>query len=158
MVEKETQKKNKVYIEIMTYGHAKWEKTIEFAENCSWKAGAFLAEKMKANQFEDNERVLIAIANGEPVAFCVFSNYDELSLEYEFTPFIGFMFVDENYRGHRLSGKLIDAACNIARSQGFSKIYIMSGEIGLYEKYVFLKLGDYRTIYDSVEQLFAKKI
>lgn len=158
MVAKETQKENKVDIEIMTYGHAKWEKTIEFVESCSWRAGAFLADKMKANQFEDNERVLIAIANGEPVGFCVFSNYDELSPEYEFTPFIGFMFVDENYRGHRLSEKLIDAACDIARSQGFRKIYIMSGEIGLYEKYGFKKLGDYRTIYGSVEQLFSKEI
>ena len=36
------------------------------------------------------------------------------------------------------------------------KYIIMSGEIGLYEKYGFVKLGDYETIYDSIDQLFVQ--
>ncbi len=37
------------------------------------------------------------------------------------------------------------------------KKYISSaGEIGLYEKYGFEKLGDYETIYGSIDQLFVK--
>lgn len=28
--------------------------------------------------------------------------------------------------------------------------YILSGEIGLYEKYGFVKIGDYKTIYGSI--------
>lgn len=36
---------------------------------------------------------------------------------------------------------------------GYEKVYIMSGEIGLYEKYRFVKLGDYETIYGSIDQL-----
>ena len=66
--------------------------------------------------------------------------------------------IDEKYRGHRLSGKLIDTACGIARWQGFSTIYIMSGEVGLYEKYGFEKIGDYATIYGTTDQLFQRKI
>ena len=34
----------------------------------------------------------------------------------------------------------------------------MSGEVGLYEKYGFEKLGDYATIYGTTDQLFAKNI
>jgi ribosomal protein S18 acetylase RimI-like enzyme len=34
----------------------------------------------------------------------------------------------------------------------------MSGEIGLYEKYGFTKMGKYKTIYDSIDQLFYKDI
>ena len=45
-----------------------------------------------------------------------------------------------------------------ARELGYEKIYIMSGEIGLYEKYGFQKLGDYETIYGSVDQLFVKSL
>ena len=41
---------------------------------------------------------------------------------------------------------------------GYTKMYIMSGEIGLYEKYGFVKIGDYRTIYESVDQLFYRNI
>lgn len=36
----------------------------------------------------------------------------------------------------------------------YDKIYIMSGEIGLYEKYGFIKLGNYETI----DQLFVQDI
>lgn len=68
------------------------------------------------------------------------------------------MFVDEIYRGNRLSEKLINCACDLALKQGFSRMYIMSGEIGLYEKYGFTKMGKYKTIYDSIDQLFYKDI
>ena len=34
----------------------------------------------------------------------------------------------------------------------------MSGEVGLYEKYGFRKIGDYGTIYGSVEQLFSREL
>ena len=53
---------------------------------------------------------------------------------------------------------MIEAACNLARQQGYHKIYIISGELGLYEKYGFIKIGDYKTIYDSVDHLFYRKL
>lgn len=84
------------------------------------------------------------------------SEKDELPSKYEFTPFIGFVFVDEQYRGKRLSELMIKSATSYAYELGYKKIYIMSGEIGLYEKYGFNKLGDYETIYGSIDQLFVK--
>lgn len=47
-------------ITIMTYGHPFWEKTAAFAQKCSWRAGAFLAGKMRDNEFSDIERVIVA--------------------------------------------------------------------------------------------------
>ena len=151
-------KSTKEEIVVMPYGHDMWDRTIRFAEDCSWRAGAFLAEKMRNNQFEENERVIIDLINDDIAGFCTFSNYDEIPPEHGLTPFIGFMFVDEKYRGHRLSGKLIDAACEVAKSQGYTSIYILSGEIGLYEKYGFVKQGNLKTIYDTEDQLFSKEI
>lgn len=148
----------KIMIEIMTSTHPLWNKTISFAEKCSWRAGAALARKMRENDFAENERVIIALENDDIAGFCTFANKDELPPEYDFTPFIGFMFVDEKYRGHRLSGKLIDAACGIAKDQGFSTIYVMSGEVGLYKKYGFKKIGDYATIYGTRDQLFQRNL
>ena len=145
-------------IEILTPTNPWWHKTISFAETCSWRAGAALAQKMRENDFAQNERVIIAIENNEIAGFCTFSNKDELPPQYDFIPFIGFLFVDEKYRGHRLSSTLIDAACNLAKTQGFTTIYVMSGEVGLYEKYGFEKLGDYVTIYGTTDQLFAKSL
>lgn len=147
-----------INIEAMTFGHKLWDKTIEFAEKCSWGAGPCLAKKMKENDFESNERVFIALCDDDIAGFCTLTNKDELPTEYDFEPFIGFVFVDSKYRGHRLSEKLIDAACEAAEKQGYAAIYIMSGEIGLYEKYGFKKIGDYKTIYDSVDRLFSRDI
>lgn len=147
-----------VDIQVMKYGHKYWDATAEFAMTCSWRAGGYLAKLMHENAFAEEERVLVALLDGNIAGFCTYAKKDELPEEYDFTPFIGFMFVDEKYRGNRLSEKLIQAACNQAVNDGFQKIYIMSGEIGLYEKYGFEFLGMYQTVYDTEDQLFVKEI
>ena len=53
---------------------------------------------------------------------------------------------------------MIEYACDYAKELGYPKMYIMSGEQGLYEKYGFRKLGDYVTIYGTTDQLFQKVI
>ena len=142
----------------MTQKHKYWNETICLAERCSWKAGLYLAEKMKNNDFAAWERVFVACVGGRVAGFCTFAEKDELPEEYKFTPFIGFVFVDEPYRGNRISELMIQNVILYARGPGYEKIYIMSGEVGLYEKYGFEKVGDYETIYDSVDQLFVKTI
>ena len=143
-------------IQAITRQHRLWSETISFAENCSWRAGAYLAELMRQNEFADWERVFVARDDERVVAYCTFTAKDELAEKYEFSPFIGFMFVDESYRGKRISGMLIKTACAYASALGYEKVYIMSDEQGLYEKYGFQKLGEYETIYGSREQLFVR--
>ena len=98
----------------------------------------------------------VICVNGKVSGFSTFTEKDELSEQYDFTPFIGFVFVDEQYRGRRLSEMMIQSIISYAKELGYEKVYIMSGEIGLYEKYGFVKLGDYETIYDSIDQLFVQ--
>ena len=135
-----------------------WQKAIDFANNSSWSAGPFLANKMKANDFLEWERVVVAAINNEIVGYCSFTKYDELPAEHNISPFIGFVFVDEQYRGKRISEKMIDAAITYAKTLGYQKVYLMSSEKGLYEKYGFIKIGDYTTIFKTIDQLFYKSI
>ena len=144
--------------EVMTYSHPYWAKTADFADRCSWRAGRLLARKMRENDFGSNERVIAALCGDEIAGFCTFADKDELPPEYDYTPFAGFVFVSEKYRGRRLSGMLLDTACGIARDRGFPFMYVMSGEKGLYEKYGFTKLGDFGTVYGTVDQLFRKRL
>lgn len=143
----------KVYL--MTEGHKYWEQTILFARNCSWNAGSFLANRMIENEFQEWERVCVICADEEVAGFATFTEKDELPDKYDFAPFIGFVFVDEKYRGKRLSEKMIQSIISYAKGLDYEKIYIMSGEIGLYEKYGFIKMGDYETIYGTTDQLFV---
>lgn len=145
-------------IHLMTAEHTRWKETIYFAEKCSWKAGPFLAKKMQENEFKEWERVCAVGVNGKVAGFSTFTEKDELSEQYDFTPFIGFVFVDEQFRGRRLSEMMIQSIISYAKEMGYEKVYIMSGEIGLYEKYGFVKLGNYETIYGSIDQLFVQFI
>ena len=145
-------------IEFMTSGHPLWTETISFADSCSWRAGHYLAERMRKNDFSETECVLVAVENEKIVGYCTFSLKDELPDGSPYSPFIGFMFVDEGSRGNRISERLINAAIDHAQAVGHKTIYIMSGEQGLYEKYGFEKAGDFKTIYGSVDQLFQKHI
>lgn len=145
-------------IYLMTAEHTYWKETISLAEKCSWQAGPFLARKMQENEFQQWERVCAICVNGKVAGFSTFTERDELSEQYDFTPFIGFVFVDEQYRGKRLSEMMIQSIISYATELGYEKVYIMSGEIGLYEKYGFVKLGDYETVYGSIDQLFVQPI
>ncbi len=139
----------------ITSAHEKWESVAAFAEKCSWGAGKNLAELMRKGFFKDWERVFAAFENDEPVGFCTLTEKDELASEYPYTPLIGFVFVDELRRGKRISEKMIGAALEYAKTIGYDKVYIMSGEKGLYEKYGFSYMGDFESIYGGKDQLFV---
>ena len=139
----------------MTDTHEKWECAAAFAGKCSWGAGKYLAELMRGGSFRDWERVFAAFENGRPVGFCTLTEKDELAPKYPYTPLIGFVFVDEAFRGKRISEKMIKTVLEYAKGIGYDKVYIMSGEKGLYEKYGFSPMGEYETIYGNYEQLSA---
>ena len=144
-------------LEIFTMkpGDGHWDEITSFAQESAWPAGPYLAKMMRENNFLEWERVLAAYEDGIPAGYCNFTKYDELPEQYGFSPFIGFVYVDEAHRGRRISEQLIRAALSYAKTLGYDKAYVMSGEHGLYEKYGFVKIGDYPTIYGDVDQLFV---
>ncbi len=101
----------------MTYDHPLWDETILFAEKSSWSAGPYLANMMRKNEFEEAERVIVATEDNKPVGYCTFALKDELPEDSEYSPFIGFVFVDEKCRGKRVSEKLIEVASEHAKFQ-----------------------------------------
>lgn len=142
-------------IKALTSKHEKWDTVAAYADNCSWRAGKELARLMREDIFKDWERVFAAFEGGEPVGFCTLTEKDGLLPKYPYTPLIGFVFVDEAHRGKRLSEKMIGKALEYAKSIGYDKVYIMSGESGLYEKYGFVCMGDFESVYGGTEQLFV---
>jgi GNAT superfamily N-acetyltransferase len=136
-------------------GSPLWNELITYAEGCSWRAGRELARLMREDAFMGFERVFAACEGSRIAGFCTLTEKDELPPGQPYSPFIGFIFVDEAFRGQRISEQLIKKAAGYACGAGFGKVYIMSGEVGLYEKYGFTKIGDFETIYGGTEQLFA---
>lgn len=147
-----------ISFELLQPNAEKWINEANSIENVSWRAGKHLSEKMKSNQFTDWESVIIGkTVETDLACFCTVSKEDGL-LDNKATPFIAYVFVSENYRGHRLSEKLLEYAENYLKNQNFKSVYIVSGEIGLYEKYGYKKIENCETIYGDVETLFNKKL
>lgn len=147
---------NDLEIHLIQHDHPLWERTTSFAQQSSWRAGPFLARRMAANDFMDWERVIVAVDHDEIVGYCTLTEKDELPEPCPYAPFMGFVFVDERHRGHRISEQMINKTLAYAKEIGYQTVYLMSGERGLYEKYGFEKIGDCETIYGTVDQLFRK--
>lgn len=135
----------------------RWDQLIAYAKTCSWIAGKHLAGMMENDAFTDWESVFAAVEGEKIVGFCTFLKTDYYP-ENRYFPWISCIFVEEAYRGRRISGKMIETAIAYAKEQGFSKVYIPSGIIGLYEKYGFRKIDELQNYGGDMDHIFAREI
>ena len=114
------------------------ETLIKKIEQCDWTAAKFLASLLEKGTF--NETLggwgqLLMLMDGEDlVSFATLAGQDAVRDE-ALTPWIGFVFTQPQYRGHRYAGKILARAEETAAAMGYKKIYVGTDHIGLYEKY-----------------------
>jgi len=65
----------------------------------------------------------------------------ELIMRKDLTPWITCIFIDEHERGQRLSFKLLEHGRTIAGKLGYTKVYLTTDHIQLYEKFGFREIG-----------------
>lgn len=113
---------------------------IEKIAVCDWSAAKFLVKLLQKGTF--NETLggwgyLFLLMDGDNlVSFGTLTGQDAVRDE-NLTPWIGFVFTSPEYRGHRYAGWILQHAEMTAAGLGYSKIYIGTDHIGLYEKYGF---------------------
>ncbi|XCP86498.1 GNAT family N-acetyltransferase [Roseburia hominis] len=131
---------------------------IRFVENFSWEVVKEHTLRMLRNwEFSDWETMFVALADNQIVGMASIMKTDYYPLP-EVFPWISSIFVDESYRGHRISEKLIEAANEYAKSIGFDKTYIPSEHIGLYEKYGYHYLKDIVNYGNGIDRLYVKEL
>ncbi|MCR5795263.1 MAG: GNAT family N-acetyltransferase [Solobacterium sp.] len=129
----------------------------QYAERIPWRAGQSLARKIREGYFKDWESLFILQDADRICGFLTVSAKDSIETV-PFTPFIGYVFVEEGYRGQRLSQKMIACAEEYLASAGFREAYIFSDHEGLYEKFGYIPAGEYTTKKNTVETLFRKEL
>lgn len=143
-------------IKMITSSDEIWNKVRNYANECSWKAGKSLANSMDKKIFSEWERVIVAIdKNVTLCGYCTVAKRDCIP-DVDYTPYIGYMFVDEKYRGNRLSQKLIQYAMEYLRSMGFEKVYLVSDHENLYEKYGFSVIDKKMAPWRSMEKIYMQ--
>ena len=137
----------------ITSTDAMWEKVSQFALNCSWSAGAHLSKDMSENVFTDWERVIIALNGSDIAGYCTVAKKDCIP-NVPYTPYIGYMFVDERYRGNRLSQNLISHAISYLKTLGFQQVFLVSDHENLYEKYGFKVIDRKPAPWGEIEKIY----
>lgn len=134
-----------------------WEKVRQFAANCSWGAGKSLSQNMSDNTFTDWERVIVALYENDIAGYCTVAKSDCIS-NVPYTPYIGYLFVDEKYRGHRLSQKLISYAMSYLRTLNFSQVFLVSDHENFYEKYDFKVIDKKPAPWGEMEKIYMREL
>ncbi len=131
---------------------------IDFVRNFSWDEVREHTLHVLGNwEFTDWETPFAAISEGRIIGMVTVMKTDYYPLP-EVYPWISTLFVSEEYRGKRISQKLIEAAEEYARASGFEKTYIPTEFVGLYEKYGYSYVRDIENYGGGVDRLYAKKI
>lgn len=97
-------------LKMVTSSDKMWNKVRDYAKSCSWNAGKSLANAMNNNLFTEWERIIIALDNQK---IC------------------GYLFVGEEFRGNRLSQKLIQYAMDYLKSIGFDRVHIVTAHLDI---------------------------
>ena len=143
--------------EMITSSDPLWNKVRNYANNCSWRAGQSLANAMDNNLFTEWERVIVALDQQKICGYCTVAKTDCIP-DLCYTPFIGYLFVDEEYRGNRLSQRLIQYAMNYLKSVGFDRVHLISDHDNLYEKYGFEIIDRKTAPWGSTEKIYLQKL
>ena len=134
------------------------KKLLLFVENSSWEdTKEHTAKMIRENSFSEWESMFVAMDGDKIVGHASFMKTDYYPLPNIF-PWISTIFVTEEYRGYRISGKLIDFINEYAKEIGFDKTYIPTDYIGLYEKYGYNYVKDIVNYGNGTDRLYVKKL
>ncbi len=141
------------------------DKDTELAEKLTYFVENFYCEEAKEHvswvlrtwQYTEWEAPFVAMINGRIVGMASITKTDYYPLP-EIYPWVSCIFVLEDYRGHRISERLISYANEYAREFGFKKTYIPSIHVGLYEKYGYHYIEDIVNYGGGADRLYVKEI
>ena len=128
---------------------------------CDWSAAQFLVELLQKGTFHETlggwGDLYLLMDEENLVSFATFSGQDSVRDE-SMTPWIGFVYTSPAYRGHRYAGQVLSHAESVAASRGYSKIYIATDHVGLYEKYGYSYQENRIDCWGSDQQVLYKNL
>lgn len=126
-----------------------------------WEAGKLLYKLIGNDELKklcgEDTKVLLLTEGKALIAFCTYARQDEID-DPSMTPWTGFVYTFPEFRGKRRMGKLIEHTYALAKEEGFERMYISTGETGLYEKYGYSYLKQMKSIYGWDCRVYFKDI
>ncbi len=108
-----------------------------------WSAAKFLVALLNENRFFEMlggwGDIYLMMDGGNIVSFATLTGQDSVRDE-TLVPWSGFVYTAPEYRGHRYAGQLLRHIEGEAAKMGYSRLYISTDHVGLYEKYGYTYL------------------
>ena len=134
------------------------DRLLEYVENCSWtEVKDHVAGLIRNWEFSGWETMFAAMEGDRIIGMVSVLKEDYYPLP-EIYPWVSTVFVSEEYRGLRVSEKLIACANDYLRQQGFSRSYIPSEHVGLYERYGYSYVRDITNYGGTDDHLYVKDL
>lgn len=130
-----------------------WLKEIK---KCEWSAAQLLSKMLAENTFHKtlgHGMLYLLVDNAHLLSFGTLTQKDCFE-DNDMSPWIGYIFTQPQYRGHRYSQKIINKMLSDARKEGYSRVYLASEHIGLYEKYGFTYLENRIDIWGDNNRIY----
>lgn len=126
-----------------------------------WGAAGFLYDLLSKGTFHEltgsNSRVLLLTDGDELISFCTYAEKDDIQPT-DLTPWMGFVYTFQKYRGHHYVGLLMEEIERLAIKEGVSEVYISTNHIGLYEKYGCEFKTEMKDMNGEPSRVYVKKI
>lgn len=134
------------------------DELLSFIENSAWDdVKEHMIDLIRNWNFIDWEGMFVAKADGKIIGMTSVMKEDYYPMP-KLYPWVSSVYVDEEYRGQRVSGKLIDYANDYLRNLGFEKSYIPSDHVGLYERYGYTYVREIVNYGGQEDHLYEKNL
>ncbi len=147
-----------ILVEKVNKGDKLSDELLSFIENFSWEeVKDHMAGLVRNWEFTDWETMFVAVCDKRIVGMISVMKTDYYDLP-DTCPWVSSLFVDEKYRGKRISEKLVNAANDYLRKNGFGESYIPTGHVGLFEHYGYHYVNDIKNYGGETDHLYVKTI
>ncbi|MGI6509791.1 MAG: GNAT family N-acetyltransferase [Erysipelotrichaceae bacterium] len=138
------------------------ETALKQLKNCKWTFSETLVKFIETDTFyqqlgKESNLLLLVNRDNDIAAFLTLSEKYIVDDE-KLSPWIGFVYTFEKYRGNRYSGLLIEKACDIAKERGHKKVYIATEHKNFYENFGFNYIENRVTIYNTYARIYYRNI
>lgn len=131
----------------------------EFARKCSWQGtGEYFADCLADGAFDSTEKIAAAFDGDRVIGFAALVN-ESCVEDTELAPWLDFLFVDEEYRGRGIAGRLAEFLFGLARSEGIKAVYLCTvSHEEMYRKFGFDTLYKAKTVGGDCCSVMKKNI
>lgn len=115
---------------------------LKYVDDCGWRVKPVFKEQLELGILLNTKvpQTFVLLDNNKIIGFYQFIKCESIKNK-ELTPWISTLFIDKKYCGKRLGEKLLNHGRRYAYKLGYSKVYLSTDHIQLYEKMGFYEIG-----------------